>query len=172
MCWLPHPEAEGEASREKDTRAGERARARSSGSYSSRRQGGGLTWRGGRLGARAAAAAAAPGLRATAPPGTAPPRGGRGRGGRRPGSAAPGPGAPAPPRAPTAAGSASALVASPSRGRAVPTGRGEVRSTWAAHSLVVTFESGSSASGSPLRAAALAFTRWPRPWTPVARPSW
>lgn len=79
----------------------------------------GLTWRDGRSGARAAAAsAAALRPRATAPPDTAPQRSGRGDGGRRPGSSAPGPAAPAPPRALTAAGSASALAASPSWGRA------------------------------------------------------
>lgn len=79
----------------------------------------GLTWRGGRSGARAAAsAAAAPRRLATAPPDTAPQRSGRGPGGRRPSSSAPGPAAPAPPRAPAAAGSASALAAAPSRGRA------------------------------------------------------
>lgn len=127
--------------------------------------GAGLTWRGGRQGARAAAAAALPGLRATAPPGTVPPRSGRGRGARRPGSSAPGPGpgAPAPPRAPAAAGTASTPAASPSRRRAVRIGRGKVRSTWPAHSLIVTFESGSPAS---VGAATPAFTKMAAPADP------
>lgn len=80
----------------------------------------GLTWRGGRQGARTSAAAAPPGLRATEPPRTAPPRSGSGHGGRRPGSSVPGLGTPAPPRAPAAAGTASTPAASPSLRRAVP----------------------------------------------------
>lgn len=121
-----HPETErkqAEPGEEKalEGRGGREAGARRGGGQGGREAGTerGLTWRDGRSGARgAAASAAAVRPRATAPPDTAPQRSGRGDGGRRPGSSAPGSAAPAPPKALTTAGSASALAASPSGGRA------------------------------------------------------
>lgn len=81
-----------------------------------RARGRGLTLQWGWLGARAASV---PRLPATESPCKASPRSGRGLGGRWPGSSDPPPASPAPPRVPAAAGSASALAASPSLGRVV-----------------------------------------------------